>query len=107
MISSTPSPTLISFVNSHFGPIRSLNFLLESQDTNLDLQERFQILISDIWEKTMLSTRPMVMPLRMVNDLEYPPMKVKTLEEGSFIIRRNLAQGILTGDPFFFRSGIL
>jgi len=49
----------------------------------------------------------MVMPLRMVNDLEYPPMKVKTLEEGSFIIRRNLAQGILTGDPFFFRSGIL
>ena len=107
MNQSTPRPKLISFVNSHFGPIRGLNFLLESQDTNLDLQKRFQILISDIWEKTMLSTRPMVMPLRMVNDLEYPPMKVKTLEEGSIIIRRNLKQGILTGDPFFFRSGIL
>ena len=103
-------PILVSFVNHHFGPVRGLNFLVTEEPTqNLEswLQSQPDHLISAIWAQTGLSTRAMVMPHEMVQDLETPPKTVKSLFEGEVEILKAVRNGTLTGDPFFFRSWIL
>ncbi len=103
-------PILVSFVNSHFGPIRGLNFLVEGEvDSNLEswLQTQPDHLISAIWAQTALSTRAMVMPTEMLAELETPPQRVKTLAAGEVEILKAVRSGTLTGDPFYFRSGVM
>jgi len=104
------NPILVSFVNHHFGPVRGLNFLVDQEpNKSLDswLQTQPDHLISAIWAQTALSTRAMVMPNKMLDDLESPPKKVGSIYEGEVEILKAVRVGTLTGDPFFFRSGIL
>jgi hypothetical protein len=49
----------------------------------------------------------MALPMKLVDELETPPVVVDSLEEGQEEIRKNVALGNLTGDPFFFRSFII
>jgi hypothetical protein len=110
MNTNSTKPILISFVNHHFGPIRGLNFLVdEEQNESLDswLQTQPDHLISAIWAQTALSTRAMIMPNQMLDELETPPKKVSSIQEGEVEILKVVRKGTLTGDPFFFRSFIL
>jgi len=107
---NSEKPILISFVNHHFGPIRGLNFLVDKErNKSLDswLQTQPDHLISAIWAQTALSTRAMIMPNEMLDELETPPKKVDCIYEGEVEILKAVREGTLTGDPFFFRSGIL
>ena len=102
--------TLISFVNHHFGPLRGLNFIVKGKskdDIRKFLMNQPYETIDEIWEQTLISSRAMALPMKLVDELESPPVVVESLEEGQEEIRKNVALGNLTGDPFFFRSFII
>jgi hypothetical protein len=104
------SGTLISFVNHHFGPLRGLNFIVKGKTK--DEIRKFLLnqpydTIDEIWEQTLISSRAMALPMKLVDELETPPIIVDSLEEGQEEIRKNVVLGNLTGDPFFFRSFII
>lgn len=104
------SGTLISFVNHHFGPLRGLNFIVKGKpkdEIRKFLLEQPYDTIDEIWEQTLISSRAMALPMKLVDELESPPIEVESLEEGQEEIRKNVALGNLTGDPFFFRSFII
>lgn len=104
------SGTLISFVNHHFGPLRGLNFIVKGkskEEIRKFLLEQPYDTIDEIWEQTLISSRAMALPMKLVDELESPPIEVESLEEGQEEIRKNVALGNLTGDPFFFRSFII
>ncbi len=102
--------TLISFVNHHFGPLRGLNFIVKGKSKEeirkFLLNQPYET-IDEIWEQTLISSRAMALPMKLVDELETPPVVVDSLEEGQEEIRKNVALGNLTGDPFFFRSFII
>ena len=102
--------TLISFVNHHFGPLRGLNFIVKGKSKEeirkFLLNQPYET-IDEIWEQTLISSRAMALPMKLVDELETPPVIVDSLEEGQEEIRKNVALGNLTGDPFFFRSFII
>jgi hypothetical protein len=101
---------LISFVNHHFGPIRGLCFVIKGEekikvDAYLDKQPDGTI--SEIWKNTLLSSRAIEMPMKLIDDLETPPPVVGSFEEGEREILNRIEQGNLTGDPFYFRRFII
>jgi hypothetical protein len=101
---------LISFVNHHFGPVRGLNFIIKGErkiEIKEYLENQPQEVISEIWKSTLLSTRAMELPMKLVEELESKPKVVESIEEGEKAIMENVYKGNLTGDPFFFRSFIL
>jgi len=102
--------TLISFVNHHFGPLRGLNFIVKGNSKELIkeyLERQPNETIDEIWTETLISSRAMALPMRLIEDLESPPSVVDSLEEGEEQIRKNVVRGNLSGDPFFFRSFII
>ena len=102
--------TLISFVNHHFGPLRGLNFIVKGKskdEIRKFLMNQPYETIDEIWEQTLISSRAMALPMKLVDELESPPVVVDSLEEGQEEIRKNVVLGNLTGDPFFFRSFII
>lgn len=104
------SGTLISFVNHHFGPLRGLNFIVKGktkEEIRNFLIDQPNETIDEIWEQTLISSRAMALPMKLVDELESPPIVVDSLEEGQEEIRKNVVLGNLTGDPFFFRSFII
>ena len=104
------SGTLISFVNHHFGPLRGLNFIVKGktkEEIRNFLIHQPNETIDEIWEQTLISSRAMALPMKLVDELESPPIVVDSLEEGQEEIRKNVVLGNLTGDPFFFRSFII
>ena len=101
---------LISFVNHHFGPVRGLNFIIKGEkkvEIKEYLENQPQEVISEIWKSTLLSTRAMELPMKLVEELESKPEVVESIEDGERAIMENDHKGNLTGDPFFFRSFIL
>lgn len=104
------SGTLISFVNHHFGPLRGLNFIVKGktkEEIRNFLIHQPNETIDEIWDQTLISSRAMALPMKLVDELESPPIVVDSLEEGQEEIRKNVVLGNLTGDPFFFRSFII
>lgn len=104
------SGTLISFVNHHFGPLRGLNFIVKGktkEEIRNFLIHQPNETIDGIWEQTLISSRAMALPMKLVDELESPPVVVDSLEEGEEEILKNVVRGNLTGDPFFFRSFII
>ena len=104
------SGTLISFVNHHFGPLRGLNFIVKGktkEEIRKFLKEQPYDTIDDIWEQTLISSRAMALPMKLVDELESPPIELESFEEVQEEILKNVALGNLTGDPFFFRSFIV
>jgi hypothetical protein len=102
--------TLISFVNPYFGPLRGLNFIVKKNPKEIIqdyLERQPNETIDEIWQETLILSRAMVLPMKLVEELESPPSVVNSLAEGEEQIRRNVALGNLTGDPFFFRSFII
>ena len=60
---------LISFVNHHFGPVRGLNFIIKGEkkvEIKEYLENQPQEVISEIWKSTLLSTRAMELPMKLV-----------------------------------------
>jgi len=101
---------LISFVNHHFGPVRGLNFIIKGEkkvEIKEYLENQPQEVISEIWKSTLLSTRAMELPMKLVEELESKPEVVESIEDGERAIMENVHKGNLTGDPFFVRSFIL
>jgi len=101
---------LISFVNHHFGPVRGLNFIIKGErkiEIKEYLENQPQEVIFEIWKSTLLSTRAMELPMKLVEELESKPEVVESIEDGERAIMENVHKGNMTGDPFFFRSFIL
>lgn len=101
---------LISFVNHHFGPIRGLCFVIRGENVGsiqeyLDKQP--EETISKIWKDTLLSSRAIELPMKLIDELETPPPVVNSFEQGEKEILKRVEVGNNTGDPFFFRSFIL
>lgn len=102
--------TLISFVNHHFGPLRGLNFIVKGkskEEIRKFLMNQPYETIDEIWEQTLISSRAMALPMKLIDELESPPPVVESLSDGEEQIRKNVVRGTLTGDPFFFRSFII
>jgi len=102
----------ISFVHPHFyGPMRNLNFILETSDPQglekylLDGWEKINL---HIWEETMMSSLPMVMPWEMTVTAEIPPKVVKSIKEGEEHIKSMIEKNKKKKDydPFYYRLGI-
>ena len=101
---------LISFVNHHFGPVRGLNFIIKGEkkiEIKEYLENQPREVISEIWKSTLLSTRAMELPMKLVEELENKPKVVESIEEGEKAIMESVQKGNMTGDPFFFRSFII
>ena len=101
--------TLISFVNHHFGPLRGLNFILRGcseKEIREYLTSQPVDTIDKIWSKTLISSRAMALPMKFMSITESSPIVVSSIKKGEMEVIKNLERGILTGDPFFFRSFI-
>lgn len=101
--------TLISFVNHHFGPLRGLNFILRGgseKEIKEYLESQPLDTIEKIWRKTLISSRAMALPMKFMSVTESSPIVVSSIKKGEMEVIKNLERGILTGDPFFFRSFI-
>jgi hypothetical protein len=90
--------------------ISFVNFIIKGQkeiEVKEYLEKQPTKVISNIWKETLLSSRAMELPMKLIEDLETPPQVVNSIEEGERIIMENVNKGNLTGDPFFFRSFII
>lgn len=101
----------ISFVHPHFyGPMRNLNFILETSDAvalEKYLLEGWEKIVVEIWEETMMSTQPMILPWEMTVTAEITPSVFKTIKEGEDHIRKLLKKNKSKKDygPFYYRLG--
>jgi len=111
-IKNLDGKVFLGFVHTQvYGPVRNLNFVLESPNPEyLDkyLSEPQKDIIVDVWKETMMATQIMVLPWEMSLTAETNPPSFKTIKEAEFYIR-----GILKtnnpkqdSDPFFYRKGI-
>ena len=109
MIQDQNGEIFIGMVNHSYGPLRGLNFIiqtrnaedvveyLDSQRINMEAEDQMKTVkklqekrpknlievIFKIWMETMLSTQAMILPIEMVEQAENPPPKVSTFNEGN------------------------
>ena len=92
-----------------YGPLRGLNFILKNpnpKEVHSHLTNGGMDAINfDVWSKTMLAARLMVLPREMVSLAETPPIEVNSIKEGEEHIRKMLKKG--DGDFWYFRVGIV
>lgn len=101
---------LISFVNYHFGPIRDLYFIIvnvNEKDLKKYLINQPVSTIDSIWSNTLIATRAIELPMKLLKELNEAPAIVNSFEDGEKRILELVDRGNLSGDPFFFRSFIL
>jgi hypothetical protein len=93
---------------SVYGPIRGLHFVLKNPNPkSLDnyLKKENEISIK-VWEKLMLATKPMIIPISEIPNLETPPTEFTNLEEAeNFIIKK--VNSKLYEDPWYYRIGTI
>jgi hypothetical protein len=93
---------------SIYGPIRGLHFVLKNpnpKSLNDYLSKENKISIS-VWEKTMLATKPMILPISEIPNLETKPLEFDNLEDGeNFIIKKVNSKSF--EDPWYYRVGIV
>lgn len=93
---------------SLYGPIRGLHFVLKNPNSKLldtYLKKENEISIK-VWKKLMLATKPMIIPISEIPNLETPPTEFSNLEDGEeFIIKK--VNSKLYEDPWYYRVGIV
>lgn len=135
MIQDQNGEIFIGMVNHSYGPLRGLNFIiqtknaedvvkyLDSQRINMGAEEQMEMVkklqgkkpknlievIFKIWMETMLSTQAMILPIQMAEQAENSPPKVSTFKEGESEILKSLelTSSLQSRDPMFFRTGII
>lgn len=135
MIQDQNGEIFIGMVNHSYGPLRGLNFIiqtrnaedvveyLDSQRINMEAEDQMKMVkklqekrpknlievIFKIWMETMLSTQAMILPIEMAEQAENSPPKVSTFNEGESEILKSLelTSGLQSRDPMFFRTGII
>lgn len=92
-----------------YGPLRGLNFILRNpnaKEVHSHMTNGGMNSINfDVWSKTMLAARLMLLPREMTSEAETPPIEVNSIKEGEEHIRKMLKKG--DGDFWYFRKGIL
>jgi hypothetical protein len=95
---------------SAYGPLRDLNFILlnaNAKEVAHYIDEGCQELAIDIWEKTMLAARPLVLPIQMLGQFKNEPPEFGTIKEAEAYIRKKMNQNpSFQEDPFYYRKGI-
>ena len=93
-----------------YGPLRDLNFILlnaNAKEVSEYIDGGCQELAIDIWEKTLLGARPLVLPLQMLAQFKNTPPEFATIKEAEVYIRRKLKENpSMEQDPFYYRKGI-
>lgn len=93
---------------SLYGPIRGLHFVLKNpnpKSLNDYLKKENEITIK-VWQKLMLATKPMIVPISEIPKLETKPLEFTNLEDGeNFIIRK--VNSKLFEDPWYYRMGTI
>lgn len=135
MIQDQNGEIFIGMVNHSYGPLRGLNFIiqtrnaedvveyLDSQRINMEAEDQMKMvkklqekkpknlieIIFKIWTETMLSTQAMILPIEMAEQAENSPPKVSTFSEGESEILKSLelTSNLQSRDPMFFRTGII
>lgn len=103
----------LGFVHtSVYGPLRNLNFILEtSNPIELDkyITNPQKSIAEDVWKETMLATQLMVLPWEMIKDCEIKPQTFSSTKDSETYIRKRLKDNKPknTSDPFFYRIGTL
>lgn len=93
---------------SLYGPIRGLHFVLKNPNPKfLDnyLKKENEISIK-VWKKLMLATKPMIIPISEIPNLETKPLEFDNIEDGeNFIIKK--VNSKLYEDVWYYRVGIV
>jgi hypothetical protein len=91
-----------------YGPIRGLHFVLRNPNpkTLNDYLKKENEITARVWEKTMLATKPMIIPISEIPNLETKPLEFNCLEDGEdFIIKK--VNSKLYEDPWYYRLGTI
>jgi hypothetical protein len=135
MIQDQNGEIFIGMVNHSYGPLRGLNFIiqtknaedvveyLDSQRINMEAEDQMEMVkklrekrpknlievIFKIWMETMLSTQAMILPIEMAQQAENSPPRVLTFNDGESEILKSLelTSNLQSRDPMFFRTGII
>lgn len=108
-IISRDGKVLIYMVHeSLYGPIRGLHFVLKNPNPKLlDSYLRKENEISLIvWKKLMLATKPMIIPISEIPNLETKPLEFNNLEDGEEFIAKKV-KSKLYEDVWYYRLGIV
>jgi hypothetical protein len=93
---------------SLYGPIRGLHFVLKNPNPKLldsYLKKENEITLK-VWQKLMLATKPMILPISEIPNLETKPLEFNCLEDGEeFIIKK--VNSKLYDDPWYYRLGTI
>lgn len=95
---------------SAYGPLRDLNFILtnaNAKEVSEYIDGGCQDLAIDIWKKTMLAARPLVLPIQMLERFKNEPPEFGTIKEAEAYIRKKMDQNpSFEKDPYYYRKGI-
>jgi hypothetical protein len=98
---------VIGMVHNFYGPLRGLKYVLLNPNAKFLEQYLFngwEKIAKDIWTKTKLATRPMILGDDVEFDTE--PVEFRTIKEGENFLRNMLdVTPSMEEDPFFFRKG--
>ena len=136
-LKKTEGKSLIAMTHGLYGPLRGLNFILENTNpeevfkmieivlTPMSIERQTELikksskkgfipqnmreLVIKVWNETMLSTIPQVLPFEMLDKCENTPETVSSISEGILAINKSLSltTDLQKKDPFFFRMGII
>lgn len=91
-----------------YGPIRGLHFVLKNpnpKSLNDYLTKQNEITLK-VWQRTMLATKPMILPISEIPNLETKPLEFDNLEDGEdFILKK--VNSKLFDDFWYYRVGIV
>lgn len=93
---------------SIYGPIRGLHFVLKNPNPKAlnDYLKKENEITGKVWERTMLATKPMILPVSEIPNLETKPLEFNCLEDGEdFIIKK--VNSKLYDDFWYYRVGTI
>jgi hypothetical protein len=102
---------LIAVVHeSVYGPLRDLNFFLTNanpKEVAHYIDEGCQELAIDVWEKTRLAARPLILPIQTLEHFKTTPPEFGSIKQAEAYIRKKLKENpSMEEDPFYYRRGI-
>lgn len=93
---------------SVYGPIRGLHFVLKNPNAKLlnsYLTKENEITLI-VWKKLMLATKPMIIPISEIPNLETKPLEFDNLEDGEEFITKKVNSKLFE-DPWYYRVGTI
>lgn len=135
MLEETGGKIFMGMVHDIYGPLRGLNFILDSpnveeileaidsQSVDMELEDQVKLveevktrapknvieLCFKIWAETALSPRLMILPFDLVDQAENTPNSVGSIDAGikevSTVLR--MTSALQAKDAYFYRVGII